>query len=89
MVNQSDPLPLLFKTAMYYDDDDSEMILNPIELGKENLFRRVTQVLDIMSLHNGIHSFRRPSLALTIVVLALMQEFEIIDFSSEQYLSLL
>ena len=74
---------------MYYDDDDSEMILNPIELGKENLFRRVTQVLDIMSLHNGIHSFRRPSLALTIVVLALMQEFEIIDFSSEQYLSLL
>ena len=60
------------------------MILSPVELGKENIFRRVTQVLDIMSLHNGIHSYNRPSLALAIVVLALMQEFDILDLSAEQ-----
>ena len=71
-MNQPVPLPLLFKTAMEYNDDDSEMILSPVKLGKENLFRQVTQVLDIMSLHNGIHSYRRPSLALAIVVLTLM-----------------
>ena len=65
------------------------MILSPIELGNNNMFRRATQVLDLMSLHNEIHCYKRPSLALSILVLVLMQELKIVDLSAEQDASLL
>ena len=60
------------------------MIMSPIELGKNNMFRRATQVLDLMSLHNQIHHFRRPSLAISILILVLMEELGILDLCTEQ-----
>ena len=65
------------------------MILTPIEIGKNNMFRRAMQVLDLMSLHNEIHYYTRPSLALSILILVLMQELGILDLSAEQDASLL
>ena len=63
--------------------------MSPIELGQKNMFRRAMQVLDLMSLHNDIHYYKRTSLALSILVLVLMHELEIVDLSAEQDASLL
>ena len=60
------------------------MIMSPIELGKNNMFRRAAQVLDLMSLHNQIHCYKRPALALSTLILVLMQELGILDLSTEQ-----
>ena len=65
------------------------MILSPIVLEKDNMYRRAMQALDLMSLHYGIHKYKRPSLALAILVLELMQELEIVDLSPDQDAALL
>lgn len=53
------------------------------------MYRKAMQALDLMSLHYGIYDFDRSSLAITILVLALMQELEIVDLSPEQDMDLL
>ena len=83
------PLPLFFKTAVSYNGAEQEMILSPIVLEKDNMYRRAMQALDLMSLHYGIHKYKRPSLALAILVLELMQELEIVDLSPDQDAALL
>ena len=66
------PLPLFFKTSIRYVGSDSEMVLSPIILERDNMFRRAMQALDLMSLHFGIHKFKRQFLAIAVVVLELM-----------------
>ena len=65
------------------------MELSPIELDKENMYRRAMQALDLMSLHFSVNNFNRHSLALTILVLELMHEIEIVDLSPGQDMELL
>ena len=48
------------------------MILSPIMLEQDNMYRRAMQALDIMTLHFGIQSFKRESLAIAVLVIELM-----------------
>ena len=82
------PLPLFFKRSIHWEDGN-QMILTPVSLTKDNMYRRAMQVLDLMSLHFGIHYFKRTSLALAILVIELMQELDIIDLSPDQDIHLL
>ena len=81
-------LPLFFKKAIHWEADN-KMVLNPISLNSNNMFRRAMQVLDLMSLHFGMHKFKRTSLALAVVVIELMQELDIVDLSPGQPIGLL
>ena len=86
---QPTPLPIFFKTSIRYVGADSHMILSPVVLEKDNMYRRAMQALDLMSLHFGIHNFKRTSLALSVMVIELMQELEILDLTPDQDVSCL
>lgn len=81
-------LPLFFKKTIHWEAGN-QMVLNPISLTKDNMYRRAMQVLDLMSLHFNVHQFKRTSLALAIVVIELMQELDIVDLSPGQEIPLL
>ena len=54
------------------------MILGQINSGQENIYRKVMQVSDLISMCFDMHKYQRPRLAVAIVALQLMQEYKVV-----------
>lgn len=44
------------------------------------MYRKLTQVLDLISLDLKMHEMKRQALALAVLILGLMQKFDILSF---------
>jgi choline-glycine betaine transporter len=50
-----------------------EPVQQPFKLYEPNSYRKAVQALDLMSLHYGIHGYKRPTLAVALLALMHMQ----------------
>jgi hypothetical protein len=83
--HKPEPITCMFKS--FVDSSDGEPVLRPIHLGKQNNFRQVMQIIDLISLHADYHSFRRSTLALAIVSFQLMIQYGVIEIDPEDDLN--
>ena len=75
----------MFKS--FVDSSEGEPVLRPIHLGKQNNFRQVMQIIDLISLHADYHTFSRSTLALAIVSFQLMIQYGVIEIDPEDDLT--
>ena len=62
-----EPSRHLFKSIL--ETSGGEPVLRQISLSEENMFRRVMQIIDLISLHAEMHAYHRSTLALAVVAL--------------------
>ena len=75
----------MFKS--FVDSSEEVPVLRPIHLGKQNNFRQVMQIIDLISLHADYHTFSRSTLALAIVSFQLMIQYGVIEIDPEDDLT--
>ena len=83
--HKPEPIKCMFKS--FVDSAGEEPVLRPIQLGKQNNFRQVMQIIDLISLHGNYHTFKRSTLALAIVSFQLMIQYGVIEIDPEDDLT--
>ena len=83
--HKPEPITRMFKS--FVDSSEEVPVLRPIHLGRQNNFRQVMQIIDLISLHADHHNFNRSTLALAIVSLQLMIQYRVIEVDPDDDLT--
>ena len=83
--HKPEPINRMFKS--FVDSSEEVPVLQPIHLGKQNNFRQIMQIIDLISLHADHHNFNRSTLALAIVSLQLMIQYGVIEVDPDDDLT--